>query len=491
MDTLIEIKNLTLSYPAYNENEVSFTLKNIDLSIKRGERILVLGPSGSGKSTLLHIITGVIPRLIHAKLQGMVKLNYSKIGIVLQNPKTQMISTTVEEEVAFGLENSGTNPKIISTRVEKILKQFNMEHLKKRASHTLSGGEAQMVAIAGALAIEPEILIMDEPASYLDTQTTKKLIYTIKTIPQTTTLIIVEHKWETFIEHIERIVILNKNGEIAVDTSKSEFLKKIDEYVENYSIWDKNHLFGRRNYNRNESSNQNKEIITIKHLSFSYIPSNHKTNSIKTFELKDITHTFSAGKTTVILGNNGAGKTTLLENIAGFFKQTYPYLFLNGTSYTKKKRKQLARHFNYIPQNPEYLFLKETVEEEIFYNVNKGALNKKDTEHKIVSLYTDEWNNKLSRNPFSLSEGEKRKLSLTILFSELREIVLMDEPTYGLDSQGYKNLLDAIYKLKERKHTVIIVSHDIDLVRAVADRIIIIENGKISRTGNKGGNLYK
>ncbi len=481
MEPLVEIESLTLRYRGGDTP----TLEDINLHINVGERILILGPSGCGKSSLLHVISGVIPELIPAALSGKIKLNYSNLGILLQNPKSQMISTTVEEELAFSLENQGLPPPLIREKVEHALRKFRLNHLRSRKSNSLSGGETQRVALISAIISEPDLLLLDEPTSYLDFASTVELLDIIRDLPQETTTLIVEHRWDIFIHYVDRVIIFNEKGKIIFDGSTQQFLTNRKRHLRLSGIWDIEGLFERYSDDITTSITlpplDSQSILTVRNLSFSF----HNTkgepaqNNRKTFRLSNINLSFKEGESTVILGDNGAGKTTLIENIAAFFEETFKYIYIYKKPYITLHREEIYSNINYVPQNPEYIFLKERVIDELHYNLNPESKNE--------SIFN--WEDKLNANPFSLSEGEKRRLSLTILFNDPRRIILMDEPTYGLDFRAYITLIEGIKKLKKETNILIIVSHDINFATIVADRIVVMESGKIIFDDSKGNFL--
>ncbi len=483
MKSLVDIKSLTLRYRGQSVP----ALENINFNIERGEHVLVLGPSGCGKSTLLQIISGVIPELIPPDvLDGKIKLNYSHLGILLQNPKSQMISTTVEGELAFCLENQGIPPHIIREKINNAITRFGLEHLRFRKSNSLSGGETQKVALISAILSEPELLLLDEPTSYLDFTATAELLDIIEELPKETAIIIVEHRWDIFIRYTERVIIFNDRGKIIFDGSRQQFLSNKKYYLKIVGIWDMEGLL--QNYTKDINAlspvfSTTKPILKTAKLLFSYNNTKNTNNQDKAenFSLSYINLSFKRGETTVILGENGAGKTTLLENIAAFFKETFKYIFLLDTPYESLSTEDIYSNINYVPQNPEYLFLKEKVIDELNYN----KITSKESNTAIF-----DWSDKLYTNPFSLSEGEKRRLSLTILFNDLRNITLMDEPTYGLDFKAYVTLIETVKKLKtQSNNTLIIVTHDINFASIIADRVVLMERGKILFDGIKSNFL--
>lgn len=460
---MIELKDVSFSY--YKGPKA---LNNISLNIKKGELILLLGESGSGKTSLVRTINCLVPKFFDGDFKGevnvlgkptkdlsMVDLS-SMIGTVFQNPRNQFFTLDTTSELAFNLENHGINPELIKSRVFDIFNDLNINHLKDKDVYKLSGGQMQMVAIASACALNPEILVLDEPSANLDRSSISDLIELLKIFKSNkTTVIISEHRLYYLKDLVDRAFYI-KDGEI----------KNIFKGYELYSMNDRKRLeYGLRSLNddsiliKNKPSEKDENLLEFKNLSVGY-----KKPLISKMNLK-----IESGEVLGIIGENGSGKSTLLNTISGLIKEISGEILFNGKKLNRRDRQKLCA---LVMQEPSYQFFMESVEKELTFGIKNYDENK-------LNKYLQDMNlkNIKDNDPLKLSGGEKQRLAILINLLDNKDVFLLDEPSSGLD---YKNMLvisDEIKKLQEKGKIIIIISHDYELLSEVCTKIIYYNQG--------------
>lgn len=460
---MIELKDVSFSY--YKGPKA---LNNISLNIKKGELILLLGESGSGKTSLSRAINCLVPKFFDGDFKGevnvlgkptkdlsMVDLS-SMIGTVFQNPRNQFFTLDTTSELAFNLENHGINPELIKSRVFDIFNDLNINHLKDKDVYKLSGGQMQMVAIASACALNPEILVLDEPSANLDRSSISDLIELLKIFKSNkTTVIISEHRLYYLKDLVDRAFYI-KDGEI----------KNIFKGYELYSMNDRKRLeYGLRSLNddsiliKNKPSEKNENLLEFKNLSVGY-----EKPLISKMNLK-----IESGEVLGIIGENGSGKSTLLNTISGLIKEISGEILFNGKKLNRRDRQKLCA---LVMQEPSYQFFMESVEKELTFGIKNYDENK-------LNKYLQDMNlkNIKDNDPLKLSGGEKQRLAILINLLDNKDVFLLDEPSSGLD---YKNMLvisDEIKKLQKKGKIIIIISHDYELLSEVCTKIIYYNQG--------------
>lgn len=462
MSSAVKLNNVSFSY----NNDIK-VLENINLELNYSSINLLSGPSGEGKSTLMNIISGIIPTLINGKLEGEVfidEINIKnlklgditrKVGIVLQNPDSQIIQKIVEDEIAFGLENIGIKPEKIAKQIKIVTKMMDLD--PSWETRKLSLGQKQRLLIASILAMGQKIILLDEPLSSIDRKGGLYILETLKSLKEAGyCILILEHRLDVLLPFVDNIYHI-ENKIIQKIDDKQEYLKKqsltIDDFVKNEEI--------------------NGPIFKLEKVSFKV-----KNREI----LKDINVEMEKGKRTLVLGENGCGKTTLLQIIARLNNKYKGVIYQNIDKKFKAKKKGNRKRFKkvgYIFQNPDYQLFMKTVKEEIYYN-------QKDIEYadKIAELFDVKY--LYDRHPQSLSEGQKRRVSIAAILASKPEVVILDEPTVGQDYKHLKDMVDALNKIhEETKNTMITITHDKRCASALCDNSFWIENHTIKEKGNK------
>ncbi len=514
----VEISNLRVSYGLESEP----ALDGINLEIEEGEFVLLVGRTGSGKSTLLNAINGVIPHVIQASIEGSVKVfgvetqeaelkEITKyVGTVYQVPEDQIFALIVEDDVAFGPENMAVPPEEIARRVEWALKEVNLWEQRKAPTFLLSGGQKQRLVIAGALAMRPKLLILDEPTSMLDSLGTEEVFNTLRRLRDEygITIIMAEHKVERVLGLVDRLVLIH-NKKIAIDAPIREALMRniesygieepqiaaihkmvnptakiaplnVDEFIDMNKpvvegLWDKKLPFIDPD---TLLSNETENVIEFNDVWFKYERS-------KEFTLKGINFTVKKGEIASIMGPNGSGKTTALRIIAGLQKPTRGKVVLNGADIAKLNMAKIAKIVGYVFQDPDQMILNTTVMSEVTFSPRLRGESKEEAEKKAEELlrmfglysYKD-------TSPHMLSVGQRRLLTLCSVLINNPAILLLDEPTRGLDKQTGEEILSYIKDLnKNYKITVIMVSHNVKQAADYSNKAIVFYDGKVAYEG--------
>jgi energy-coupling factor transport system ATP-binding protein len=450
---ILKIIDLSYSYPDTN-NKI---LNRLNLTVKKGEIISIVGKSGCGKSTLLLTLNNIIPKILHGTISGKIELlekdiknkEVSDLGkyiqIMFQNPEEQFFSFNVSDELSFGLKNLGLSDIEVSKRISEITTLLDIKHLLDRGIDELSSGEKQLIILASLIAMKPKILVLDEPTANLDPHQTKKLGSLLKEINKkyNLTIIIVEHDLD-FIKISKRILYLNKGK---LTPYKNELFLK-------YPVFPKN-------------KNNNKVILEINNLAYYY---NKDKQIFKNLNLKIYNNEIIG-----IIGSNGCGKSTLLKNIIRLLHPKEGNIFYNNKSILKTKINEISKNIGYVFQNPDYTLFENTVKEEIKFGANNLKIK---FDSKII---TDLGLNKiLDQDTSNLSLGQKRLVNIATTIGMNPNIIIIDEPDTGLDRINSIKLCKILKKINKSNKTIIIVSHNINFINSICDRIIIFKNGKVN-----------
>jgi len=473
---MIELTNVSYTYP----HTVQPALHRITLSLEKGRCVMVTGPSGAGKTSLCLAASGILHHEYGGKKEGSVvidKKNVSEysslsdlaqnVGVVFDDPEAQMIFTTVEEEILSALEHRGLTAEVIEDRLSRIMKTTYLEELKDRSPHNLSGGQKQRVALAATLALGNDILILDEPTSELDEHATRRIADILKDLKdQGKTILLIEHKFGHFRGMVDTLIVL-ENGRITSGGAPDEVLK--DDHIRGMILPD----FSKVKKNA-RSVVSGEPVISVQNLTHCY-------GDVKA--LSGITLTIRKGEFIAIVGENGSGKTTLVKHFNHLLSPTSGDVIVNGKNTKTCSIAALACDVGLVFQNPDHMFFADTVREEIAYGVKN--LNVKNGDAVIDAALRDAGlYESAGLYPRWLSRGERQRLGIACVVAMQPSVIVLDEPTTGLD--GYEALLviDILKNLQENGHTIIIITHNRDIADHCADRIITMESGKIiSDTG--------
>lgn len=513
----ITIKDLTFRYRKGKD----YALKNISLTIKKGEFVVIMGHTGAGKSTLCATFNGLIPQLMNGDFQGdvvtsgmntrehKVKLYAPHIGLVFQDFEAQLFSTSVELEVAFGPENLRIPKDEIRQRIEAALVFTGLKGYEKREPATLSGGEKQRLAIASVLAMHPHILCLDEPTTDLD-PIGKEEVFSIASglkSDKEVTMIIVEHETEEALLS-DRIILMGK-GEVIDSGPPREILKKA-RLLEETGIMPLQvaALFERLDMKEspltlseaekalkesrwtlsqercNEIRERDKErekryggsIIKVEGLSYTY--GNGQP------ALKGIDLAIREGEFVAIVGQNGSGKTTLVKHLKGLLYPKEGRVIVDGIGAKEEEIDSLSRIIGYVFQNPDHQIFAERVYDEVAFGPRLQGLSSREIAERVdEALHAVGLLEEKDADPFTLTKGGRQKIAVASILSTKPKIIILDEPTTGLDYQELRNMMELLRRLNESGHTIIMVTHSMWVVAEYAHRIIIMKDGQVSGDG--------
>lgn len=497
------VNNISYKYTKDGEE----VLKNVSFSIEKGKVTAIVGPSGCGKSTLVQIFSQVIPKLINnGELEGSFDVPKDTfVSVVSQNPENQLFGYGVEDAIAFGLENIGMPQKEIVERMEYVLDLLNLQYLRKRSVDNLSGGQRQSVCIASVLAMKPDILIMDEPVSSLDPNG-KKMVQDIlgqlSNSGNTTVLVDNNLVWSAgIVDHVIGLL----EGEVVFDGSRDEFFKNFElqeklgvilpQEVELYRELSKQFQDIDLFYTVDEAFAQlqgkvkKKEILQKEALKEEMEPIITVQQLVKQFNdgftaLDHVDAQLPKGKVIAILGQNGSGKTTFVRHLNGLHKPTSGEVLYKGTSILGKTVAQISKNIILVFQHPEHMLFEETVEKELTFCARMQEVPFSE-EHITEVLEHYHLEKERETFPLNLSMGKKHMLTiLSVLFSSA-DVIILDEPTLGMDGFLIEDLEKMIADLKAAGKTIIMISHEIPLVFRVSDYAVILNKGEKLFEGTK------
>ena len=508
---IIEFKDFSFQYRVQAEP----TVKNINLSIYEGEKVLIVGPSGSGKSTLAHCINGLVPFFYDGIVTGQLNINgndatkmnifeLSKIvGTVLQDPDSQFIGLTVGEDIAFKLENYCISQDEMIDRVDKSAELVDIKKELYSSPYKLSGGQKQRVTLAGVTVDDVKILLFDEPLASLDPATGESAIELIDKMQKQNnkTAIIIEHRLEDVLHcDVDRVIVMDK-GEIIADTTIDEIIRKdilrkvgireplyltalryadceindtlklknietleLGEYKEKLKDWYENIEV----YESDETQNP---ILELDNINFSY-------NNEKQI-LKNVSFKINKGDMAAIVGRNGAGKSTISKLVCGFYKPTSGRILFDGKDMVDYTIKERSEKIGFVMQNPNQMISKTMVYDEVAFGLKIRGLSDSEIKERveetlrICGLYG-------YRNwPISaLSFGQKKRVTIASILVLNPDMIILDEPTAGQDFKHYTEIMEFLVDLNKKGVTILMVTHDMHLMLEYTNKVIVLSEGE-------------
>ena len=526
----ISVNNLSWQYDGRSKPAIS----NISFDVEKGEFILILGSSGSGKSTLALCLNGLIPQEMHGKFSGEVRIEglptdktslsqlTQKVGVIFQDPESQIAMLKVEDDVAFGLENRLIPLDEMKIRVKESLKSVGLLEYKDNITSILSGGMKQKLSLASMLAPLPDILIFDEPTSNLDPKSSQDLydlMHQFKRLEKYTILAI-EHKLDGLMDIVNRVLLLNPDGTLLADGNPRDVFKKHFSKIKEYGIWiptvfwigmkieekykEQNIQIEPLPLTINEAVNtfkpllkfssnekdkeiRNKKIkkrkckkinqLEIRDLSFAYTD--------EKCVLKNLSFSVDKGDFLAIVGPNGSGKTTLAKILIGILKATSGTVFLHGKDILSINPVEISEEMGFVFQNPEHQFLSDTVFNEVALSLRLTDKPEYFIEKRVNDILKQfELIEFKEKNPFSLSQGQKRRLSVTTMLLWDQDILIFDEPTFGQDFKNSQQMWDILRRLNSIGKTIIVITHDMGFVSELTEKVILLFEGEIKFFGN-------
>jgi energy-coupling factor transport system ATP-binding protein len=454
--------------------------------------MLVLGPSGSGKSTLALAIGGMIPRDIPAAMGGLLALDdreirgleptsvAARVGMVWQDPDSQLVMERVEDDVAFGLENRGWPPPDMRPRVHGVLDEMGLEGLERQRSRRLSGGQQQRLALAGSLAPRPDVLVLDEPTANLDPAAAAAFMERLAALRQerSTTIVLIEHLVEAAWPMADLVLALDGDGR-PIDVGKpADVARRSASRMRDAGIWLPAAIErripgaqtdpGPPRWSRAERGAGEPPVIAAENLRFGF--DRHEP------VIRDVQLWIDAGERVALVGPNGSGKSTLARLLVGLLRPDTGSVRLLGSDPARLRPAELARRASYVFQDPERQFLAQTVEEEVMLGLRFVERASARLLMGRLGLPLDRFGR---RSPYRLSGGEQRRLSLATALVREPAVLVLDEPTFGQDRHGYEGLLEILDERLAGGATLIAATHDRRFVADATDRTIELDGGWI------------
>lgn len=481
MRKVIELNNITYTY----DGERRPVWESLSCAFFEGKIHAISGPSGCGKSSILYLIDGLIPHMYEGKLEGQVLLRgeditqqlprhrCEQIGFVMQNPESQFCTFTVAEEIAFGMENLGIDREEMDRRLKQALEFIGMPGYEEVDLNNLSGGQKQKVAIASVLVTKPQILLLDEPTANLDPASRRQIFDLIVRISREEhiTILIVEHNINEIIDEVDHVIALDLNGRIVLDSPRGS---------EEEIAWRKANTFV-PDVACQEADPAAEPIVEISHLQFAYPVPGRKRQKGRQI-LKDLNLQIRKGDFLAIVGENGVGKSTLMKLL---FKVNTPdagSVRVYGKELKAWKTRELYKRMGLVFQNPEDQFITNAVESEMLFSLRQVRMADEEKQARVDHmLQRFHLELEKEKSPFALSQGQKRRLSVASMLLTEQQVLFLDEPTYGQDFENRQELMKDMQQLVQQGVTIVMITHDLSLVRQYATRVVCIEDGCVVR----------
>ncbi|HAS6170172.1 ABC transporter ATP-binding protein [Vibrio vulnificus] len=509
----IEFSNFSFRYESLDKP----TLRNINLRIEKGEKIVIIGPSGSGKSTLGQCLNGLIPHAIKGEVSGSLTINgqetatfamhqfTEQVGTVLQDTDSQFVGLSIGEDIAFALENQLTANIEMYSLVKATAKMVDLEQMLQRSPHDLSGGQKQRVSLAGILVDDVDILLFDEPLAALDPKTGKRTIEIIDELHRKTgkTVVIIEHRLEDVLHrHVDRIILMD-GGEIMADTTPDELLASpllaqygireplyltalksagchlaLDDHPSSLSelpLANYQHAMADWFHQANTTSNhiRSETLLDVRNLTYSY---DGEKNA-----LEGVSFNVQRGEFVSILGKNGSGKSTITKLIMGVIEPDDGAMHLNGQDLSELTIFERSQKVGVVMQNPNHMISHHMIFDEVAFGLRNRGWDEQQVNDKVLEVLELCGLSKYRHWPIeALSYGQKKRVTIASILALEPELLMLDEPTAGQDYRNYTSMLSFIEKLnRELGITVVIISHDMHLVLEYTTRSIVIADSQL------------
>jgi energy-coupling factor transport system ATP-binding protein len=493
---------------------------HLTFQIKQGEFVAVMGENGASKSTICQMMNGIIPNSIGGRLSGQVLIHgmntketgiaelATRVGIVLEDPETQLFTTSVKSEVAFGPENLSLPPEEIEERVRWALDVVRLSDYKDRLPSSLSGGQKQRLAIAANIAMRPDILVLDEATSQLDPVGVEEVLSVVRELNQKygMTILMATDASEMIARLMDRVLVLNQ-GQLEADGTPREIFadsalfKKlmirspqvsqlatqlkndahplsmfpitVAEAGQGLQVLLKGTTPATLEQKKTKLETPRTAAIQVEHLDYIYQP-------LDVHAVKDVSFEIGQGEFVGLIGQNGSGKTTVLKNLLGLLRPTNGRVVVAGQDTRTTAVSEMARHVGFVLQNPDQQLFADTVEEEVAYGPRNLKLDKALVEQRVAeALKLVGLEDKRQEFPPALSKGDRAKVVIASALALDPSIVILDEPTTGQDYRGCHQIMQIAQSLYEQGRTVVFVTHHMALVAEYAQRVIVLSGGKV------------
>ncbi|EAM47887.1 ABC transporter ATP-binding protein [Crocosphaera watsonii WH 8501] len=516
MNIIAGLDKVSYFYP----NSKEPVLRDISLEVYQGEFLGIIGPTGAGKTTLCLTLNGIVPQFYGGRFFGYVTvagLDTLKhpvshlagyVGAVFDDPETQLISTSVENEIAFALENLCIDREEIISRIPRVLEAVRLEGTEHKHPQELSGGQKQRLAIAAALALQPRLLILDEPTSQLDPVGTMEVFSTVKELNKElgTTIVMVSHAAEEMAEFSDRLILLSE-GEVIATGKPQEIYSEIDllerhdlrppQVAETFYKMEQRVLkIDKIPVTLTAGINQLKKLDNVvkfqPKLDFKTL--SYREDKDPLLLTEDLSHTYEdgtealngvslnmyEGEYCLIIGQNGAGKSTLVKHFLNLLQPTKGRVTIRGKDTKYLSVSDLAKSIGYVAQNPDNQIFSMTVEEEVAFALNNVGYDKKQIDKKVTQTLEEMGLlQQRKEHPLSLAKGDRSRIIIAAILAMEPDIIIFDEPTTGQDYQGSRAILEVSRQLHKMGKTVIVITHHLYLMPDYAERVIIMGKGTV------------
>lgn len=516
---MIQVKNLTFTYPGAKKP----TLRDVNLTVEKGDFLAIVGNNGCGKSTLCKALNGLIPHFITGEYEGSISVNgidtlesdigelAKTVGYVYQDFENQIVRPTVLDDASYACMNYAMRD--YEQRGRHALEQCGLSGKEQDYIWQLSGGQTHLLALAGAVSLQPDILILDEPIAQLDPQHADKIYQILKQLNEEygKTIIVIEHHTEYIADYCKHVLLL-KDGHVEWMLSSGEALRRVEELqicniyppqvtiaaheLRKKGMWNEEEFYpvtieeGKRSFSKLHCVEKPKNLIekrkmTDVSVSFEQVSVSYRAVKGEACEIfRDLNLKLHKGEKIALIGSNGAGKSTLMKLMTGLIKPVKGRVLLKGLETQKTKPEELARYISLVYQNPEDMFIKDSIREDIAFAMK--SRKQPDWEERTKQLLERFRLQDFSeRDGRLLSGGQMRRASLAIGVALQPEILLLDEPTANLDIATRKEIMDTLKDMKDITDTVMIATHDMQLVCEWAERVIVLYQGQVVADGTR------
>lgn len=519
---IIQIRNLSYTYPSEQK-----ALNDVSLDVYPGEYLAIVGANGAGKTTLCMFLNGVIPNVLGGRVAGSVEVCgmdtfehhvydiAQNVGLVLQDPESQLFSADVKSEIAFAAENRGIPREEIYTRMQEVLKIVRLEELASRLSDELSGGQKQRLAIAANLIVRPQILVADEPTSQLDPIGKEEVFATLASLNKDfgMTVVIASHDVDEIVRYADRVIVLD-HGSIILEGKPDQVFREVDILDKIYvhvpdlarlsktlqingghplslavseAAYQVKEWLGRDGLSAagadilpdrssqpvSQNISRDKNAVEVIDISYSYPGTSAPA-------ISNINFSIPKGQFVGIIGQNGGGKTTIMKCLVGLLKPSKGEIRLDNRSLINQKVGEIATQIGLILQNPDTQLFCMSVEEEIRFGLENLRLDPAEIERRLEeALEITSLKDHRSLYPFKLSLGDRRKVAVASIVAMRPQVLIFDEPLTGQDYKGRYELTNLAASLHQAGHTVIMISHDMELVAKYTERTLVMGKGQL------------
>ncbi len=513
-EPIVHIHNVTYRYPGADRP----ALRDLSLDVQEGEFLLVTGVSGAGKSTFLRLLNGLVPHFYGGVLSGRVRVAgrdpvalgpgemSGTVGLVFQDPEAQFVAEIVEDELAFGMENAGLPVPLMRRRVEEALHAVGIEHLRARRVNTLSGGERQRVAIASVLTMQPRVLVLDEPTSQLDPQSAEEVLDSLVKLNRDLglTVVLSEHRLERVVQYADRIVYMQPASQPVVGEPRRILpgiplappLVQVGALLGwepvPLSVREARHFLVSGAGGGLPLATRQEEMRMQDGRTGPPMPVSQPSPPTPTVVMRDVWFAYGSrpvlrglglevwpGQITALMGRNGVGKTTILKLMVGLLKPARGTVHTAGLDTRRTSLEQMAGVVGYVPQQPDVLLFADSVQGEVDFTRRTHGLPP-DGADLLARLGLTRYKD---ADPRDLSVGERQRVALAAVLAGDPRILVLDEPTRGLDYLQKNVLVDILHSLRDEGRTVVLATHDVELAARLADRIVLLGDGEVIADG--------